>query len=136
MTTLAAAVEKLALERAKLEEKRTTGHLAFVPPVDLDVMHSVVGATGLTTLWFVFDFMLLHGTQSGSDWYTHFVFVGRAVVSAAGEVAESEIENRLEAHVTEYEQEWAPPGESYSHRAVRHKIGAAWWSGIAASLGR
>jgi hypothetical protein len=125
--TLAKQIEKLGHDQAKADADRSGGSLHYVPPTTTEILDTVRdAATGVTTAWFVFDFMIIHSVQSGSDWYTHFVYAGRARFRD-DKLVDSKLERLREANVSEHSMEWAPAAERYDHDAVRRADRDAWW---------
>lgn len=83
----------------------------------------VAPATGRKVVRFLFDFLVRHGAQSGSDSYYHHVCVGTAAV-VDGTLAEPRIETRAEVYVSEFEVEWSK--EPYEREVLRTAIRAQW----------
>lgn len=107
------AIEAIARQAAEAEA--TAGHFSVEgsPLVEMDIDGDRVT--------FVFDFMLLFSTISGSDWYRHHVVSGTARIDG-GELADVTTVKRLEEHVTEHEAEWANP--RYDRHAVLRNLKA------------
>lgn len=129
-------IQKLALDRAKSDERASGGTLHYVPPTTTEVLHSACDeAMGTTAVWFVFDFVILHRVQSGSDSYTHHVYAGCATLRG-DEVIDSSLELLRQDDVTEHALDWAPQDQRYRPNAVRSADRDAWWSKQRAPLRR
>lgn len=126
--TVAESIAALANDQAAFDARRTGGHLDREPATAAEILDTVHDpATGRTTAWFVFDYVILHSAQSGSDWYFHHVFAGRATL-LHDRVVESTLVRLREDNVTEFAMEWAPAGERYDRPRVREADRDAWWS--------
>ncbi|MCA8923964.1 MAG: hypothetical protein KDD82_19295 [Planctomycetes bacterium] len=68
---------------------------------------------------FLFDVLCSHNAQSGSDWETHHVFVGRGVFSGGALSAEAVLE---EERIPIYEQ--AGSTDHYDPRVAVHSVRA------------
>ena len=122
MKTILELMAALAQQSA---DRRPHGSILYGDPCAELVDAVADPATGSTRVRFVFDFMVRHGTQSGSDTYYHHVFVATAELRA-GRVVASHIEHRRKAYVSEYDVEWAPPGRRYDPDVLRRDVGEQW----------
>ncbi len=104
-----------AIARQAAETEAAAGHFSVegAPLVDVDIDGDRVT--------FVFDFMLLFSTISGSDWYRHHVVSGTARIDG-GDLADVTTVKRLKEHITEHEAEWAKP--RYDRLAVMRDVKA------------
>ncbi len=119
-------IEALAKHQAMADAKRTGGTLLEVPATTTEILDTIRDpVTGHTAVWFVFDFLVLHGTQSGSDWYDHHVFAGSATLTDDA-VIDATLVRLREAYVTEFSMEWASAGERYDRDRVRDADRDAW----------
>ena len=129
LTTL---IEALATAQATADADRTGGSLHHVPAITVEIVDTRRDpATAYTVAWFVFDFVVLHSAQSGSDWYHHHVLAGRATL-VDDQLGDSTLVRLREANVTEFVMEWAPTNERYDHDHVRGLDRDAWWSTMSA----
>lgn len=134
--TIAKLIETLANDQATADVDRTAGSLHYVPATTTEILDTVRDpATGHTTVWFIFDFVILHSAQSGSDWYYHHVFAGSATIRD-DKVIDSTLVRLREDNVTEFEMEWASAGERYDHNRVRNADRDAWWPKMLAARDR
>jgi hypothetical protein len=83
---------------------------------------------GRLTLHFVFDFMIWHAAQSGSDWFDHHVYVGRADFEGTT-LLRSSTERRETHNVSEFDEPTYEPFVARQHlldvlRARRGRSGA------------
>lgn len=135
MMTMAKLIEALANDQATADARRTAASLAHVPATTTEILDTVRDlATGHTTAWFIFDFVILHSAQSGSDWYDHHVFAGSATIRD-DDVIDATLIRLREDNVTEFAMEWAPAGERYDHHRVRDADRDAWWPKMLAARG-
>ncbi len=127
-TTPSALIQTLANDRATAAAARTGGSLIYVQPAAVEILDTVTDpVAGHTTVWFVFDFILYHGAQSGSDWYYHHVLAGSATILDE-RVVDSAIVQLCEHYITEFQMEWAPELERYDRRRERSAVCAVWWA--------
>lgn len=122
MTAVEQSIRSLA--RSHVDHLEPGGTL--VGDIDVEVVDTGVEPnTGRTMVRFLFDFLLRHGTQSGSDTYYHHVCVGTAAV-VDGALVESRIETRAEAYVSEFDVEWSK--EPHQRVPLRAAIRVQWQS--------
>jgi hypothetical protein len=126
-----ALVTTFATAKAQADAERTGGNCAWVPPTTPKIVE-VFACGSKTKVWFVFDFLVHHGTQSGSDWNYHFVYVGTVTIERDA-IVDSKLEQRCETHVTEFEYEWAPEGQRYDCGRVLEEERASWWKEVQAA---
>jgi hypothetical protein len=69
---------------------------------------------GRLTLHFVFDYMIWHAAQSGSDWFDHHVYVGRADFEGAALLGSS-TERRETHNVSEFDEPTYEPFVARQH---------------------
>lgn len=118
MPTTAALLEVLATEKAKEVARQTHDPLYWSPTVQLL-------AEDAGQCWFLFDFMVLHPTQSGSETYDHYVFTGTATVRE-GAIADSFLTLQRQQYVTEWMLDWAPDDQRYQREFLPAQVKAAW----------
>lgn len=129
----ATLISTLGTDQAAADARRTAGSLHRVPAVHAEVLDAACDPeTGHTTAWFVFDFVILHWAQSGSDWYYHHVFAGSATIFE-DKIIDATLVRLREDNVTEFEMEWAPADERYDSDRVRSADRDAWWAKVLAA---
>jgi hypothetical protein len=104
-------------------DRRADGGTPYGTPEVEPLDTSVDAATGTVRVRFVFDFMVRHGAQSGSDTYYHHVFAAWATL-CAGAIVASRVVPLHQVYVSEFDVELAPDAGRYDSTVLLRNVAA------------